>query len=164
MPGDISFPLAGWELPDDPAAAIPAPAPAKARKAARPRDNARAIRTAQAVVRMLPAEMRSARAAAKRAKHPSLSSFVRALVLAGDKAPMPALDEAAAREVARLRRDINSGVGANLNQALHHANEMAKGGRSVDADALLHAVRDAAAAMEMVLGRLETVLSPRGRA
>lgn len=158
---DILLPLAGWELPDDPVAAIPAPV--KEGKAARPRDNARAIRTAQAVVRMLPSEMRSARAAAKRAKHPSLSSFVRALVLAGD-APVPVLDDEAAREVARLRRDINSGIGANLNQVTRHANELAKAGRLPDAQALLEAVRLAEERMEAVQARMDAVLAPRGRA
>lgn len=148
-----------WELPDPVEASQD-----RSSRSAKPRQNGRAIRTAQAVVRMLPSEMRSARAAAKRGRHPSLSSFVRALVLAGDDAPLPVLDEAVAREVARLRRDINSGIGANLNQITRHANELAKVGRLPDAEQLVEAVNAAAEKMEAILGRLELVLSPHGRA
>jgi thioredoxin-like negative regulator of GroEL len=106
--------------------------------------------------------MRSARAAAKRAKHPSLSSFVRALVLC-DGTQLPGLDESTAREVSRLRRDINSGIGANLNQVAHHANAMAKAGRLADAERLLEAVRAAEEKMEAILVKLALILSPQGR-
>lgn len=147
-----------WELPETSEASQDRPA-----RTAKPRNNSRAIRTAQAVVRMLPSEMRSARAAAKRAKHPSLSSFVRSLVLAGDGTPLPVLDESTAREVSRLRRDINSGIGANLNQITRHSNELAKVGRIPDAEALLEAVRAAEERMEAILVRLELILSPQGR-
>lgn len=152
--------LEPWELPD----VVTGTSQDGPVRSATPRNNGRAVRTAQAVVRMLPSEMRSARAAAKRAKHPSLSSFVRALLLAGEDAPLPVLDESTAREVARLRRDINSGIGANLNQVVHHANAMAKAGQLPNAEHLLEAVRAAEAGMEAVLGRLELILSPRGRA
>jgi hypothetical protein len=157
--GDLNL-LDPWELPD----ALEQASHDRATHPVKPRNNGRAVRTAQAVVRMLPSEMRSARAAAKRAKHPSLSSFVRALVLAGEDAPLPVLDDNTAREVARLRRDINSGIGANLNQVVHHANAMAKAGQLPNAEHLLEAVRAADEKMEAVLGRLELILSPSGRA
>lgn len=160
MDGADLFPLAPWELPD----ALEQASQDRPARSGNQRQNGRAVRTAQAVVRMLPSEMRSARAAAKRAKHPSLSSFVRALVLAGEDAPLPVLDDNTAREVARLRRDINSGIGANLNQVVHHANAMAKAGQLPNAEHLLEAVRAADEKMEAVLGRLELILSPSGRA
>jgi hypothetical protein len=74
------------------------------------------------------------------------------------------LDDNTAREVARLRRDINSGIGANLNQVVQHANAMAKAGQLPNAEHLLEAVRAADEKMEAVLGRLELILSPSGRA
>ena len=73
------------------------------------------------------------------------------------------LDESASRELERLRRDLNSGVGANLNQAVAHANASAKGGQAVDEDVLLAAVVQAQAALEALRGDLARVLAPHGR-
>ena len=66
--------------------------------------------------------------------------------------------------MARLRRDLNSGPGANLNQALLHANARAKGGLAVDGDALAAAVAAAQAALEALRIDMGRLLGPQGRA
>ena len=74
------------------------------------------------------------------------------------------LDAEASKAVERLRRDLNSGVGSNLNQALAHANAAARAGGAMDEDALLAAVASARAAMEALHADLQRLLGPGGRA
>ena len=73
------------------------------------------------------------------------------------------MDTQALAEVARLRRDLNSGIGANLNQAMLHANALAKGGEQPDGDTLLHEVRQAREAVECLRADLQRLLRPAGR-
>jgi len=127
------------------------------------RKGVRAIRTAQAVVRMLPSEMRRAQGLARRAGFDCLSAWVRARCVVDDDVFL-VLDEGTATELVRLRRDLNSGIGANLNQAMLHANTLAREGRSPDVDALREAVEAARLAVEGLRADVAAVLGPRGRA
>lgn len=122
----------------------------------------RAVRSAQAVVRMLPSEMRRAQALSDRAGYASLSEWIRARAVTDDEIFVVLGDETAA-ELVKLRRDLNSGIGANLNQALHHANARAGAGQPVDEAGLADQVAQTRAALASVLVALERLLSPRGR-
>lgn len=76
---------------------------------------------------------------------------------------LPVLDAEGSRTVERLRRDLNSGVGSNLNHALAHANAAVRGGGAVDGDALLAAVTASGAALEALRADLQRLLGPQGR-
>lgn len=127
-------------------------------------DFARATRTAFVTVRTLPSEKIRLRAAAKKAGYRDTSSWARGILLSattGEDAPR--LDDAAAAEIARLRRDLNSGIGANLNQALTHANTNARMGVAIDEAGLSDAVNAARHAVEMLRKDLQQALKPNGR-
>ena len=142
--------------------ALPAAPPPRHR---RPRAVRHALRTAWLHLRLLPSEHTRLTAAARRAGRTDTSSWARGTLLSacgGDA--LPVLDAQAAKAVERLRRDLNSGVGANLNQALLHANRLSREGLPPDARSLLEAVDDARAALEAVREKLGRLLGPGGRA
>ena len=115
-------------------------------------------------VRLLTAERARMTSAAAKAGFRNASSWARTSLLAAcENEPLPVASEAALAEVARLRRDLNSGVGANLNQALTHANALAKRGQSADGEALLRSVEETHEALAVVLEELRRVLHPAGR-
>ncbi len=114
--------------------------------------------------RVLSSEKARLTAAAKRAGYRDLSSWSRGMLLAAcDGDSLVRWDEAARDEVARLRRDLGSGVGSNLNQALQHANTAAKGGQTVNVGELLSAVQQAQAALEVLTADLKQALQRGGR-
>jgi hypothetical protein len=76
---------------------------------------------------------------------------------------IPHLGEECLEELLRLRRDLNSGVGNNLNQLVAYAHREAKMGRAPDRARLLEAVEAAQVAVEGLRNDLERVLHPRGR-
>ena len=125
----------------------------------------RATRTAFTTVRTLPSEKIRLRAAARRAGYRDVSSWARGLLLAaatGDA--MPRIDIDALAEIARLRRDLNSGIGANLNQAMLHANACSKAGMAVDDAGLTSVVAATKSALEALRTDLQQALKPHGRA
>ncbi len=144
---------------------MPEPATRGPRRTRQPRPRTtRASRTVHLGVRVLPSERVRLAAGAQAAGYRDVSAWCRGTLLAAcaGEAP-PVLDEAAARELERLRRDLNSGVGSNLNQAVAHANASAKGGHAVDEDVLLTAVVQAQATLEALRGDLGRLLGPHGR-
>ena len=148
-------------LPDplDPFALPPIPRPR------RPRAVRHAQRTAWLHVRLLPSERIRLVAGARRSGYPDTSSWARgALLAACDGDTLPLLDGEAVKAVERLRRDLNSGPGANLNQALLHANRSVLEGVPPDERSLLEAVEGARAAVEALRGELGRLLGPGGRA
>lgn len=152
---DDPFALPGNEPGDG--SAVPA-------RRRRTRAPGRAFRSEWVHVRVLPSEKARMAAAARRAGYPDLSAWSRGLLMAAcDGQALPVLDEGALAEVARLRRDLSSGVGANLNQVVAHANARAKGGHAVDGDALLAAVSAAREAVEALHADLRRLLRPAGR-
>lgn len=157
----LDDPFALPELVSDDAPGDGPAVPARRRRARAP---GRAFRSEWVHVRVLPSEKARMAAAARRAGYPDLSAWSRGLLMAAcDGQGQPMLDEGALAEVARLRRDLGSGVGSNLNQALQHANARAKGGQAVDGDALLAAVSAARAALELLHADLRRLLRPAGR-
>ncbi len=123
----------------------------------------RAFRSGFVRFRVLPSEKIRLTAASRRAGYPDLSSWSRGLLLsAAEGESTPRLSDEVLAEIARLRRDIGSGVGSNLNQAMAHANAAAKAGQAVDAEALSKAVRDAHTALDGLRGELTALLRPRG--
>lgn len=141
----------------------PTTRPPRRTRQPRPRTT-RASRTVHLGVRVLPSERVRLAAGAHAAGYRDVSAWARGTLLATcDGNGPPVLDEAAARELERLRRDLNSGVGSNLNQALAHANVRAKAGKLVNLDALFAAVAAAQAAMEALREDLERRLAPHGR-
>ena len=150
-------------LLDDPFAPPPCPAPA-GRRPGRPRSMGQAWRSAYVTIRVMPSEKVRLLAAARRAGHDDTSTWARGLLMAACDGEAPAaMDVQALAEVARLRRDLNSGIGANLNQAMLHANALAKGGEQPDGDTLLHEVRQAREAVEALHADLQRLLRPAGR-
>ena len=148
-----------FELPDE---EQPTPAPATAKK--RRYATASRPRTTIFSMRVFPSERIAIRAAARRARRAEASAWAREVLLAAAaEEEIPALDEAAVDELLKLRRDLNSGVGANLNQALRIANEWAKVGKSPDEDALVRAVEGAQLALDALRADLARLTSPRGR-
>ena len=124
----------------------------------------KATRTAFVTVRALPSEKIRLRAAAKRAGYRDTSAWARGILLAAATGEdSPRLDEGAAAEIARLRRDLNSGIGANLNQALTHANMNARVGTAIDETALAITVVEARHALEALRLDLQKALKPHGR-
>ena len=153
--------------PLDPTALPPLPEtttrPPRRTRQPRPRTT-RASRTVHLGVRVLPSERVRLAAGAKAAGYRDVSAWCRGTLLAAcDRESLPVLDDAAARELERLRRDLNSGVGSNLNQGLAHANALVRAGQAVDEDGLLAAVVAAQAALEALRGDLARVLAPQGR-
>lgn len=149
-----------FALPGDEPGDVPA-VPTPRRRARAP---GRAFRSEWVHVRVLPSEKARMAAAARRAGYPDLSAWSRGLLMAAcDDQALPVLDEGALAEVARLRRDLGSGVGSNLNQALQHANARAKGGMPADGDALLAAVSAAREAVGSLHADLRRLLRPAGR-
>lgn len=115
-------------------------------------------------VRLMPAERTAMTSAARRSGFRNASEWARTSLLAAcEKEPVAVASEATLTEVARLRRDMNSGVGANLNQVVAHANAMLKGGQAADGDALLRSVEEAREALAALLTDLRRVLRPAGR-
>lgn len=150
-------------LLDDPFAPPLTLAPAR-RGPGRPRSTGRAWRSAYVTIRVLPSEKVRLLAAARRAGHDDTSAWARGLLMAAcDGEAPPAMDVQALAEVARLRRDLNSGVGANLNQAMLHANASAKGGEQPDEGALLDQVLRAREAVDGLRADLQRLLRPAGR-
>ena len=159
-------------LPDldplDPTALPPLPEPTtrgpRRIRQARPRST-RASRTVHLGVRVLPSERVRLAAGAHAAGYRDVSAWARGTLLAAcDGERLPVLDAEALAEVARFRRDLNSGAGSNLNQALMHANARARAGKAVDEDTLVAAVVAAHAALEAVRSDLARLLGPHGRA
>ena len=103
-------------------------------------------------------------AAARRARRDDVSAWCREVLLAhAAREYIPHVGDEALEELLRLRRDLNSGVGNNLNQLVTYAHREAKMGRAPDRRALLDAVQAAQAAVEGLRQDLERVLHPRGR-
>ena len=143
--------------------ALPDEKPASSRKKGGRPSSAKAFRSGFVRFRVLPSEKTRLTAAARRAGYPDLSSWSRGLLLsAAEGDSTPRLSDEVLSEISRLRRDIGSGFGANLNQALAHANEAAKAGQSVGVDALTGAVQSAQAALDGLRGELTGLLRPRG--
>jgi hypothetical protein len=93
-----------------------------------------------------------------------VSAWAREVLLAhAAREDIPHVGDEALEELLRLRRDLNSGVGNNLNQLVACAHREAKVGRAPDRRALLDAVREAQVAVEGLRRDLERVLHPRGR-
>lgn len=166
-----------WELPDvppqspgergDAPRSRPAPssgAAGRKRKKTRGPRFSDGARTAPMGIRLHPQERAAIRAAARRARRDDASAWAREVLLAvAAREDIAHVSEEAVEELLRLRRDLNSGVGSNLNQALVYANREAKMGRSPDRRALLEAVEAARAALEALRVDLERVIHPRGR-
>lgn len=84
------------------------------------------------------------------------------LRLTADHAVAGRHDPAAlSRELVRLRRDLNCGAGSNLNQALVHANTLARAGRELEAEALHAAVQAAMIALTELKGAITAALAGR---
>ncbi len=150
-------------LLDDPFAPPPPLAPAR-RRPGRPRSTGRAWRSAYFTLRVLPSEKVRLLAAARRAGHDDTSAWARGLLMAAcDGEAPPAMDTQALAEVARLRRDLNSGIGSNLNQAMLHANAVAKAGEQPDEGGLMEQVRQAREAVEGLRADIQRLLRPAGR-
>ena len=143
--------------------ALPDEKPATRRnKGGRP-PSAKAFRSSFVRLRVLPSEKIRLTAAAKRGGYPDLSSWSRGLLLgatAGDTAPR--LSDDVLSELVKLRRDIGSGVGSNLNQAMAHANAALKAGQAVEVDVLADAVQAAHVALDELRGELTRLLRPQG--
>lgn len=147
-----------FELPDEEQPA-PAPTDRKRRAATSGKPQARLFS-----IRLLPSERRTVDAAARRAQARGTSSWAReTLLAAATDEDVPIVGEEARLELLRLRRDLNSGPGANLNQAMRLANEMRRMGESPDEDAVVAAIREATAALNALKSDLGRITSPRGR-
>lgn len=153
-----------FALPELAPGDVPGDGPAVPARRRRARAPGRAFRSEWVHVRVLPSEKARMAAASGRAGYPDLSAWSRGLLMSAcDGQAPPVLDEGALAEVARLRRDLGSGVGANLNQVVAHANARAKGGMPADGDALLAAVSAAREAVESLHADLRRLLRPAGR-
>lgn len=141
---------------------LPSP-PTPRRGPGRP-PSTRSCRSRHLALRLLPSEKLRLTAAAKRAGYDDTSSWARGVLLAecaGET--LPVIDHGVLAEVARLRRDLNSGIGANLNQALLHANRAAKGLDEPDETELVREVRFAQDALATMKVELQRLLKPAGR-
>ena len=113
---------------------------------------------------MLPSERLRLTGAARRAGYLDVSSWCRGTLLAACEGErLPVLNAEALAEVARMRRDLNAGIGSNLNQVTAHANGLAQGGQSPDVLTLFAAVEAARLAVEAVRADLAKLLGPHGR-
>ena len=121
-------------------------------------------KTAVLGIRMAPGERRAVNAAARRAGRAGASAWAREVILAAAAdEEVSSLDGEAVAALDRLRRDLNSGVGSNLNQAMRFVNESRRGGGPADEDRLSTAVEEALSALRAVDGRLAALVAPRGR-
>ena len=121
-------------------------------------------KTAVLGIRMSASERRAVNATARRAGGREASSWAREVLLAAAADEVvPSVDAEAHDALLRLRRDLNSGVGANLNQVVLIANKAGKEGRSPNEDALIRALEATRAALEGLRADLAKVISPRGR-
>lgn len=115
-------------------------------------------------IRLHPRERSALLAAARRARRDDVSAWCREVLLAhAAREDIPHVGEECLEELLRLRRDLNSGVGNNLNQVVSWAHREAKMGRAPDRTRLLDAVQAAQAAVEELRRDLARVLHPRGR-
>ncbi len=149
-----------FELPEADASASLRPAQPRQRRAA-VRDVSRP--TEHLGIRMFRAEKQKIRAAAKRVKQRPSSWARETLLAAASDEEVPHVGEDALAELVRLRRDLNSGVANNLNQAMRLANEMRKAGESPDEGELARAIREARVALDGVRAVVEGAIRPRGR-
>ncbi len=133
-------------------------------KGGRPRST-KAWRSELTQFRVLPSEKVRLTAAAHHAGYPDLSSWSRGTLLAAcEGESLARWDDSARDEKGRLRRDLGSGVGANLNQALQHANAAAKGSENTNETELLSAVQGARAALDALRADLKELLRRGGQA
>jgi hypothetical protein len=166
-PSSLDGELDEWGMPLSFDAPLNAPTPKvprtkRKKRAARSTDGE--PRSAPLGIRLHPRERSALVAAARRARRDDVSAWAREVLLAhAAKEDIPHVGEEALEELLRLRRDLNSGVGNNLNQLVTYAHREAKMGRAPDRHALLEAVQAAQAAVETLRQDLERVLHPRGR-
>lgn len=121
-------------------------------------------KTAVLGIRMFPSERRAVNAAARRAGRREASAWAReTLLAAAADEEVPILSEEVHSELMRLRRDLNSGIGANLNQAMKWANREAKMGRAPDRRVLLERVTEVQAGLKALRRDLARIIAPRGR-
>lgn len=149
-------PLDPFELPDD-----DQPAPAKAKK--RRHATTSQPRALIFSMRLYPGERIAIRAAAKRVRQKPSSWARETLLAAASDEEVPHVGEDALAELVRLRRDLNSGVANNLNQAMRLANELRKAGESPDEGELIRAIKEARVALDGVRAAVEGAIRPRGR-
>ena len=109
-------------------------------------------------VRMGDDEATRWQAAAEAARHPSLSSWVRAL--ADEAAATGSNGRAVAAALVALRADLAQGVGNNVNQLAKAANQ----GHGVSVPELAQAAREVEAARRAVSRALSVIRPPRVRA
>jgi hypothetical protein len=115
-------------------------------------------------IRLHPRERSALLAAARRARREDVSAWAREVLLAvAAREDIPHVGDECLEELLRLRRDLNSGVGNNLNQLVAYAHREAKIGRAPDRVRLLEAVLAAQSAIDGLRRDLERVLHPRGR-
>jgi hypothetical protein len=115
-------------------------------------------------IRLHPRERSALIAAARHARRDDVSAWAREVLLAvAAREDIPCVSDEALEELLRLRRDLNSGVGNNLNQLVAYAHREAKVGRAPDRARLLEAVLAAQSAVNSLRADLERVLHPRGR-
>lgn len=132
-------------------------------RTARGGEGSRVLRADRLRVRVLPQEMERWREAARESGAPSLSGWLRALA---DQAVAIGDDPRAWRaDLARLARDINAGIGTNLNQVAKSVHEARRRGGDSAQDRYLSQAADALAAMAADLAALRAdlgaVLRPR---
>lgn len=156
-----------WGMPID-AVPIPNPeAPHRSkvkRKKRAPRSSDGEPRSRPIGIRLHPRERSALVAAARRARRDDVSAWAREVLLAhAAKEDIPHVGDEALEELLRLRRDLNSGVGNNLNQVMRWAHREAKMGRAPDRRSLLEAVVATQAGLDGLRKDLERVLHPRGR-
>lgn len=159
MDADL-IPFDPYELPLEAGGEEVVPVPGRRRR------HATRVLTKTAVlgIRMAPGERKSVNAAARRAGGREASAWAREVILAAAaEEELPSLDAEAHEELLRLRRDLNSGVGSNLNQVVLIANRAGKEGRSPNEDALIRALEATRAALEGLRADLARAISPRGR-
>ncbi|MBS7792461.1 hypothetical protein KTR66_20885 [Roseococcus sp. SDR] len=144
---------------------VPGPQRTKAKRKKRaPRAVEGEPRSRPLGIRLHPRERSALLAAVRRARRDDVSAWAREVLLAhAAKEDIPHVGDEALQELLRLRRDLNSGVGNNLNQAMVWANREAKMGRAPDRARLLEAVLAVQAGVEELRRDLERVLHPRGR-
>lgn len=142
-----------------------APPPSSPRRLpGRPRSIGRAYRSAYVTLRVMPSEKIRLLAASRRAGYEDTSPWARGLLLAAcDGESLPVINEDVLAEVARLRRDLNSGIGSNLNQAMLHANALAKSGGKLDLSQLESQITAAREAVDALRVDLQKLLRPLGR-
>lgn len=156
-----------WGMPVDavPALSVPRPTrPQAKRKKRAPRSPDGEARSRPLGIRLHPRERTALIAAARRARRDDVSAWAREVLLAvAAREDVPCVSDEALEELLRLRRDLNSGIGSNLNQLVTYAHREAKMGRAPDRTRLLDAVLATQAGLDGLRKYLERVLHPRGR-